>query len=62
MTNKDIEDIKTTVYEDDIDRDALISYLQDQHKQDCIRINDLTTTVRVLAGLYSSLRKNVGMD
>lgn len=62
MTNKDIEDIKTTVYEDDIDRDALISYLQDQHKQDCIRINDLTTTVRVLAVLYSSLRKNVGMD
>lgn len=36
--------------------------LQDQHQQDCIRINDLTTTVRVLAGLYSTLRKNVGMD
>ena len=36
--------------------------LQDQHQQDCIRINDLTTTVHVLAGLYSTLRKNVGMD
>ena len=36
--------------------------LQDQHQQDCIRINDLTTTVHVLAGLYSALRKNVGMD
>ena len=36
--------------------------LQDQHQQDCIRINDLTTTVHVLAGLYSALRKNVEMD
>ena len=36
--------------------------LQDRHQQDCIRINDLTTTVHVLAGLYSTLRKNVGMD
>ena len=39
-----------------------IQELQDQHQQDCIRINDLTTTVHVLAGLYSALRKNVGMD
>ena len=39
-----------------------IQELQDQHQQDCIRINDLTTTVHVLAGLYSTLRKNVGMD
>lgn len=44
------------------DRDKLIAKLQDQHQQDCIRINDLTTTVHVLAGLYSTLRKNVGMD
>ena len=36
--------------------------LRDQHQQDCIRINDLTTTVHVLAGLYSTLRKTVGMD
>lgn len=43
-------------------KDALIAKLQDQHKQDCIRINDLTTTVHVMAGLYSALRKNVGMD
>lgn len=42
--------------------DKLIATLQDQHQQDCIRINDLTTTVHVLAGLYSALRKNVGMD
>ena len=44
------------------EKDALIAKLQDQHQQDCIRINDLTTTVHVLAGLYSMLRKNVGMD
>lgn len=44
------------------DRDKLIAELQDQHQQDCIRINDLTTTVHVLARLYSTLRKNVGMD
>lgn len=36
--------------------------LQDQHQQDCIKINDLTTTIHVLSGLYSNLRKNVGMD
>lgn len=59
---KKLQDMKTTVYENDIDRDALIAELQDQHQQDCIRINDLTTTVHVLAGLYSALRKNVGMD
>ena len=44
------------------EKDRLIAKLQDQHQQDCIRINDLTTTVHVLAGLYSMLRKNVGMD
>ena len=42
--------------------DNEIIRLTDQHNQDCIRINDLTTTVYVLAGLYSTLRKNVGMD
>lgn len=36
------------------------SELQDQHQQDCIRINDLTTTIHVLSGLYSTLRKTVG--
>lgn len=44
------------------EKDALIAELQYQHQQDCIRINDLTATVHVLAGLYSALRKNVGMD
>lgn len=44
------------------EKDRLIAELQDQHRQDCIRINDLTTTAHVLAGLYSTLRKNAGMD
>lgn len=57
-----LQDMKKTVYENDVDRDTLIAELQDQHQQDCIRINDLTTTVHVLAGLYSALRKNEGMD
>lgn len=43
-------------------RNDLIARLQDQHQQDCIRINDLTTTIHVLAGMYSNLRKTVGMD
>lgn len=39
-----------------------ISQLEDQHQQDCIRINDLTTTISVLSSLYTHLRKNAGMD
>lgn len=48
--------------DDEDERDKLIAELQDQHQQDCIRINDLTTTVHVLSGLCSALRKNVRMD
>ena len=61
---KDLEDVcdGSCFSDEEDDRDKLISELQDQHQQDCIRINDLTTTVHVLAELYSALRKNVGMD
>ena len=61
---KDLEDVcdGSCFSDEEDDRDKLISELQDQHQQDCIRINDLTTTVHVLAGLYSTLRKTVGMD
>lgn len=48
--------------DDELDVDALIYELQDQHQKDCIRVNDLTTTVNVLSRLYVNLRKNVGMD
>lgn len=61
---KDLEDVcdGSRFSDEEDDRDKLISELQDQHQQDCIRINDLATTVHVLAGLYSTLRKTVGMD
>ena len=61
---KDLEDVcdGSCFSDKEDDRDKLIAELQDQHQQDCIRVNDLTTTVHVLAGLYSTLRKNVGMD
>ena len=60
---KDLEDIcNAGCFHDIGDIRDKITELQDQHQQDCIRINDLTTTVRVLAGLYSTLRKNAGMD
>ena len=45
--------------------DSLLKELEEEKGKtntNCIRINDLTTTVHVLAGLYSTLRKNVGMD
>lgn len=61
---KDLEDVLDSKYytAEESELNKLIVELQDQHQQDCIRINDLTTTVHVLAGLYSLLRKNVGMD
>ena len=45
-----------------IDYDALIAELQDQHQQDCIKINQLHVTIDTLVDKYSRLRKTVGMD
>ena len=61
---KDLEDVLDSKYytAEESELNKLIVELQDQHQQDCIRINDLTTTVHVLAGLYSALRKNVRID
>jgi|SRR5699024_1613096 len=61
---KDLEDIcNGSCFSDEEDeKDKLIAELQGQHQQDCIRINDLTTTVHVLSGLCSTLRKIAGMD
>lgn len=36
--------------------------LQDQHQQDCIKINQLNATIDTLVDKYSMLRKTVGMD
>ena len=35
---------------------------QDQHQQDCIKINQLHVTIDALVDKYSRLRKTVGMD
>ena len=57
-----LQDMKKTVYENDVDRDTLIAELQDQHQQDCIKINQLHVTIDTLVDKYSRLRKTVGMD
>lgn len=61
--NKKIwEDMENTVSENVINKDTLIAELQDQHQQDCIKINQLHATIDTLVDKYSRLRKNVGMD
>ena len=57
-----LQDMKKTVYENDVDRDTLIAELQDQHQQDCIKINQLHVTIDTLVGKYARIRKTVGMD
>ena len=44
------------------DQERLIAKLQDQHQQDCIKINQLHVTIDTLVDKYSRLRKNVGID
>ena len=36
--------------------------LQDQHQQDCIKINQLHVTIDTLVDKYSRLRETAGMD
>lgn len=48
--------------DDEDEKDALIAKLQDQHQQDCIKINQLHVTIDTLVDKYSILRKTVGMD
>ena len=61
--NKKIwEDMENTVSENAINKDTLIADFQDQHQQDCIKINQLNVTIDTLVDKYSRLRKTVGMD
>ena len=39
-----------------------IQELQDQHQQDCIKINQLHVAIDTLVDKYSRIRKSVGMD
>ena len=61
---KDLEDVcDGNCFSDGEDeRDKLIAELQDQHQQDCIKINQLHVTIDTLVDKYSMLRKTVGMD
>ena len=61
---KDLEDVcDGSCFSDEEDeRDKLIAELQDQHQQDCIKINQLHVTIDTLVGKYARLRKTVGMD
>ena len=61
---KDLEDVcDGSCFSDETDeRDKLIAELQDQHQQDCIKINQLHATIDTLVDKYSRLRNQVGMD
>ena len=61
---KDLEDVcDGSCFSDEEDeRDKLIAELQDQHQQDCIKINQLHVTIDTLVDKYSRLRKTAGMD
>lgn len=48
--------------DDEHEWEKLINELQDQHQQDCIKINQLHVTIDTLVDKYSSLRKTAGMD
>lgn len=61
---KDMEDVcDGSCFSDGEDeRDKLIAELQDQHQQDCIKINQLHVTIDTLVDKYSMLRNTVGVD
>lgn len=61
---KDLEDVLDSKYytAEESELNKLIVELQDQHQQDCIKINQLHVTIDTLVDKYSRLRKTVGMD
>lgn len=60
---KDSEDVcdGSCFYDEEDERDKLIAELQDQHQQDCIKINQLHVTIDTLVDKYSRIRKTTGM-
>lgn len=56
-----LQDMKKTVYENDVDRDTLIAELQDQYQQDCIRYNDMRTAYLVTLDELARLREQFGI-
>lgn len=56
-----LQDMKKTVYENDVDRDTLIAELQDQHQQDCIRYADMRIAYLVTLDELAKLREQFGV-
>lgn len=52
---------KLPFLDDEIDYDTLISELQDQHQQDCIRFNDMRTAYLTTVDELARLREQVGI-
>lgn len=48
-------------YEDEIDIEALIIELQDQHQQDCVRYNDMRTAFLKVVDELAMLKKQFGV-
>lgn len=57
-----IQDIEDTFASGVSKIDESVLNLQDQHQQDCIKINQLHVTIDTLVDKYSRLRKTVGID
>ena len=55
--DRDVPFFKSTLRRDDT-----ITKLRDQHKRDCIKINQLHVTIDTLVDKYSRLRNTAGMD
>lgn len=60
---KDLEDVcdGSRFSDEEDDRDKLISELQDQHQQDCIRYNDMRTAYLVTLDELARLREQFGI-
>lgn len=60
---KDLEDVcdVSCFSDEEDDRDKLISELQDQHQQDCIRYNDMRTAYLVTLDELARLREQFGV-
>ena len=57
-----IENLMNVCYGNKDEMTKAILKSEDQHQQDCIKINQLNVTIDTLVDKYSRLRKIVGMD
>ncbi len=57
-----IENLMNVCYGNKDEMTKAILKSEDQHQQDCIKINQLHVTIDTLVDKYSRLRKTVGMD